>query len=118
MLNLRSKKILYYLSQQNNTISVKKLASKFNVSERSIRNDIREINDWLNEVDLSPLEHIKRKGVRISTDAKDVLLKLNINSRAYVLSAQERRWIILGRLLFENEILNISKLPDLLNVSQ
>lgn len=118
MLNIRSKKILYYLSQQNETISIKELASKFDVSERSIRNDIREINDWLKRADLSPLEQIKRKGVRISADAKNTLLKLNINNKAYIMSAQERRWIILGRLLFTNEILNISKLPDLLNVSQ
>ena len=66
MLNTRSSKVLYYLTQQTEVTSIKELANKFGVSERSIRNDLQEIDEWLKEAGFPQLDLIMRKGVKLA----------------------------------------------------
>lgn len=119
MLNTRSRKILYYLIQQNEIITIKELANIFCVSERSIRNDLQKIDEWLKKADFPPLDIIMRKGVRIAERSKEALSRMKITqNEGYVMSAQERVWSILGTLLFGEGIINTTKLPEVLEVSQ
>ena len=45
----RSKEILDLLGRRENDHTISTLAAKFEVSERTIRNDIKDINDYLKE---------------------------------------------------------------------
>ena len=119
MLNTRSSKVLYYLTQQTEVTSIKELANKFGVSERSIRNDLQEIDEWLKEADFPQLDLIMRKGVKLAESGKAALSKMEVlQNDGYIMSAQERSWRILGTLLFGDGTLNTSKLPEMLDVSQ
>ena len=119
MLNTRSSKVLYYLTQQTEVTSIKELANKFGVSERSIRNDLQEIDEWLKEAGFPQLDLIMRKGVKLAESGKEALSKMEVlQNDGYIMSAQERSWRILGNLLFGDGTLNTSKLPEMLDVSQ
>ena len=51
----RSKEILDLLARRENDYTISTLAAKFEVSERTIRNDIKDINDYLKEQEIKPI---------------------------------------------------------------
>lgn len=51
----RSKEILDLLGRRENDHTISTLAAKFEVSERTIRNDIKDINDYLKEQEIKPI---------------------------------------------------------------
>ncbi|MBR2578097.1 MAG: PTS sugar transporter subunit IIA [Erysipelotrichaceae bacterium] len=120
MISSRERKILEYLIQQESLVTIKELTSFCGASERSVRNDLKNLNKWLAEKGLPPIEILKRKGVYLDPEAKAVLTDVEITKEqdSYYFSAQDRKYIILGSLFFKDKIVNSTKLPDLLNVSQ
>ena len=72
MLNTRSSKVLYYLTQQTEVTSIKELANKFGVSERSIRNDLQEIDELQSVFEKMDLQSItfEENSFHIEADLK------------------------------------------------
>lgn len=70
-MNKRSREILSQLitkTEYSQTISIQKLADMFKVSSRTIRYDIDQINDYLKENHLQPLNLGKRGVINTEPD--------------------------------------------------
>lgn len=74
---MRTINILKTLMIQKYPVQIEELAEKFDVTGRTIRSDIKEINEFLSERELPLIQTVRRKGVEIDlTDEQ----KLQINS--------------------------------------
>ena len=60
MLNKRCLEIMDCLIKNNFSISLKDMAEKFEISERSIRYDIENINYYLNRAELMRLRNLPK----------------------------------------------------------
>ena len=65
--NKRCGKILSILLKINESITIKDLASQFDVSARTIRNDLNQLEIWLKE---RSIELVKKPGVGIWLNIK------------------------------------------------
>ena len=120
MANVRIRKLLDYLSKQDGAVSTKELATFCGVSERSIRNDLKAIDEWLLSKDLPPLIVINRKGVYLNPSLIDRLPDFEEEQweEGIHFEAEERKRMILAELLFESGVINSTKLPEKYDVSQ
>lgn len=115
MLNKRSIEIIKYLIQNDLQLSLKEVANVFEISERSIRYDIENINYHLSKSGYKQIEKIQ-KGI-YSTDENSKHLELfleEILHRFYVFTAEERREYIKVKFLFceNNRLLEIGEELD------
>jgi transcriptional antiterminator/mannitol/fructose-specific phosphotransferase system IIA component (Ntr-type) len=105
---------------QKEYVSAKYLATKFDVSIRTIRYDLELVEDWLNE-NKSTLVKVPNKGMLIKTKAgKEILLErlkfISVENR--VLSEKERiRFIALEFLTHDSE-LTIAEVSESLLLSR
>ena len=118
MLNKRCIDIIKYLVENQNKLSIKELAEKFELSERSIRYDIDNINYYFKKNGLSELEKTSAGTFEID-ESKDKLLNLLklLDSQFYVFSKNERKEYIKSKILFSNEIIKLHELSEDLSVS-
>lgn len=91
-MNQRSTKIVQLLSKENDEITISGFAEYFQVSQKTIRNDMKEINEIL-EKNKRGMIDIKSGGiVSVPDDFKDSLsLLLEGNFYNYKLSKEERK---------------------------
>lgn len=72
-MNKRSREILYQLISKNEygqTVSINELAEKFQVSSRTIRNDMIQINDYMFENGLQPVKFGKQGVILTESDIR------------------------------------------------
>lgn len=115
-LTLRQRKLLHYLQQQKTYITGEELASHLQVSARTIRNDVNEINQL-----------IKDSGVRIGSkrswgyllefDDENHLKRLSQSSNSF-LSRDERVRHIAFRLCLAEMPINLYDLEDEMFISR
>lgn len=115
----RSREILFLLMdvQKFNTIS--SLAKQFHVSERTIRNDIHEIDDFLVEQHVAPLQ-MKENGELMAVNnamVKDALDDIS-DLYTYKLSRSERQMMIKIILIQATSYTTLSSIADRLFVSR
>lgn len=92
----RSIAVLNKLAQSNSYVSVQKLAESFNVSRRTIYNELDKINFWLVEQELSEIKQVHSKGLYLEEETKQKVLNKNgiSNISYYEYSPSERKaWI-------------------------
>ncbi|WP_188454894.1 BglG family transcription antiterminator [Virgibacillus oceani] len=92
----RSIAVLNQLLQSDSYCSVQQLASMFNVSRRTIYNDLDKINYWLKEHDLSEVMQVRSEGYYLCEDEKQQISRnLQVTDDPYYeYSPVERRsWI-------------------------
>lgn len=80
-MNKRSREILSQLitkTEYSQTISIQELADMFKVSSRTIRYDIDQINDYLKENHLQPLNLGKRGVINKETHLKAMFQLVNL----------------------------------------
>lgn len=115
----RSKEILDLLARRENDYTISTLAAKFEVSERTIRNDIKDINDYLKEQEITPIrfgssglvvmeEDISQAGE--ATQQEDLY--------TYKLSKEERRMLAAAILINTKDHITLSQIADMLYVSR
>lgn len=115
MLNKRCIELLEYLKNNDCMISLKEVALKFSISERSIRYDIENINYYLTKFQLKEIEKCS-KGIYVLNEEKEkiqeVLKKLSTNF--YVFTSEERKEYLKEKFLFneENKLINMSEELD------
>lgn len=113
----RSIAILNKLAHSDSYISIQNLAGLFNVSRRTIYNELDKINFWLKEHDFPEIKQVRSKGLYLEKDTKQqIVTKLQpSNIRYYEYSPLERKaWIYLhlvgqGRSLFLRDIIKLCR---------
>ncbi len=118
MLNKRCVDIIKHLVENENRISIKELAEKFELSERSIRYDIDNINYYFKKNGLNQMEKTSRGTFEIEEEKENLLnlLKL-LDSQFYVFSKNERKEYIKSKILFNEDIIKLHELSENLSVS-
>lgn len=115
MLNKRGIDIIEYLLENNLQGVLKDLAEKFEISERSIRYDLENINYYLNKAGLSEIEK-SSKGVYSLLEEKEVLNKFleKMKARFYIYTSEERKEYMKAKFLFfqENKLLDFCEELD------
>lgn len=92
----RSLAILNHLVQTESYVTIHELAQRFNVSRRTIYNDLSKINDWLRENSYPEVGQIRGRGLYLEEIVKENLgTQLYISDYSYYeYSPEERRsWI-------------------------
>lgn len=114
-LSLRQKKILHILQQQTSYITGKKIAEELHVSTRTIRNDIQELNYFLEPLHTRVLSE-QSKGYLLYTESPDMLKELNQNDIAFF-SKEDRVRYLAFQLCQSKEPLNLFDLEDEMYIS-
>lgn len=115
----RSKEILDLLAKRKNDYTISTLATKFEVSERTIRNDIKDINDYLKEQEITPIRFGSNGLIVIEEDidqAGDTTDQEDLYT--YKLSKEERRMLAAAILINTKEHITLSQIADMLYVSR
>lgn len=115
----RSKEILDLLAKKKNDYTISTLATKFEVSERTIRNDIKDINDYLKEQEITPIRFGSNGLIVIEEDidqAGDTTDQEDLYT--YKLSKEERRMLAAAILINTKEHITLSQIADMLYVSR
>lgn len=107
-LDKRSQVILQELVVRKDYTSITGLMKRFNVSRRTIYNDIDKINYWLKQRDLNTVGYVRSRGFHLTTQTKEVLLDKYVlqDIQHYEYSADERiAWNALYLLISEDLVL-------------
>mgnify|MGYP006273106421 CR=1 FL=1 len=116
----RVAQILKTLLQSNQAVAIKKLAEKFDVSPRTIRYDLDDLEEGLADynVDLVRKPHVGIFLDGAEKDLEEVATEVvDLHSYQRVLSPEERKYLILLKLLRSEEPIIIKQLEAMLEVS-
>lgn len=114
--------IINQLLKEDSTVTIKELAQDFNVSERTIRYDLDNIDELIVNYHLSPL--IRKPYITFSDEDRNKFARyfygeLNQNEpEAYYCSHEQRVDVILLALMFEKDYVTIDNLSEQLMVSR
>lgn len=121
MLKKRTSEILSEIIKSKNPITVKQLSDIFDVSERTIRYDLDEIDYFLKEKNLPKLIRKPNSGIEFDSGVYDNILKF-LNSPVglddYILSSGERQKIILCEFLKRKDFITINELAEVVCASR
>lgn len=114
----RTKQILLEILNKDDT-TISSLATNFEVSQRTIRNDLNSINDFLSSNNLSNLS-LRSNGLIEKRDDIEVAYDLisDKDFYTYKLSKEERKVMIAILLIESSEYITLSKIADILYVSR
>lgn len=121
-MNKRSREILSQLitkTEYSQTISIQDLAEMFKVSSRTIRYDIEQINDYLKENHLQPL-NLGKQGV-INTQADITKARESLSEEGFYsfkLSREERFCFSAVMMICSDDYITLSEIADQLFVSR
>ena len=121
-MNKRSREILSQLitkTEYSQTISIQDLAEMFKVSSRTIRYDIEQINDYLKENHLQPL-NLGKQGV-ITTQADITKARESLSEEGFYsfkLSREERVCFSAVMMICSDDYITLSEIADQLFVSR
>lgn len=118
-MNKRISSIIYELIKTEKAITISDLAEKFQVSQRTIRNDLNAINEILWENQLTGLE--LKSGGQIIRDSDFAAIQSFISDGDfyfYKLSREERKKISSALLINSSEYITLSMIADNLYVSR
>jgi len=118
-MNKRTVNLIHELIKDSSTLTIEILAERFKVSQRTIRNDIKAINELLYGNGFQELQ-IKRGGKIICGDDFEHILSLISEDDFYLykLSKTERKKIASAMLINSSGYLTISAIADSLFVSR
>lgn len=114
-LSLRQRKLLHFLQHNSGYITGEVLAAHLNVSARTIRNDVTEINQILTGLDIR-ITSKRSSGYMIEADNETELNELNQTSSSF-LSREDRIRHITFRLCLSDEPINLYDLEDEMFIS-
>ncbi len=121
-LKKRAQLIVQYLLDQDQAITVGRIAKHFRVSPRTVRYDLDEIDYWLRKHEVL-LKKAPHKGIWIEdVDRANEVLKNVIATKVdhpyQFYSKEERQKIILGQLFDSKEYVIVEELANRVNVSK
>lgn len=113
--------LLYILRKRSRKIDADYLAEKYKITEKTLYNDLKEINDFLNTIGVTSIA-IDSKGILTLGEnfrfsfVKENLFKMDFYM--YKLSSVERKLIVLLILIQNNEYTTMEKIANELYVSR
>lgn len=118
-MNKRTVEMIGLLSDRREAQTLQSLAQHFDVSQRTVRNDLKEIGDLLSENNLSPLK-IARGGVIETADDFSKLQKAvsPTDYYTYRLSREERKMVAAALLINSAGYITLAEIADNLFVSR
>lgn len=118
MFTPRQKRIIKYLSQQDDFTSLRSLAEMFNVSDRTIQYDMQHIEDGLQRPEVEIIRN-KGKGVIIRADDEVLKIVFDVTEEHLKYYSAEERFEQILLMLFESpEPISSGKLSTDLNVTR
>lgn len=118
-MNQRSTKIVQLLSKEKDEITVSGFAEYFQVSQKTIRNDLKEINEILEKNQKNPILIKSRGVINASVNFKDSLpLLLEENFDNYKLSKEERKKVAAAMIVSATDYITLATIADNLMVSR
>lgn len=120
LLTKRQEAILYYILQGKESITTKKLASKYQLSERMIHYDLEYISRWLKERDCRLSKTKNRYRVEISDEQRFIILEelFHDDIQHRILTKADRYEYIYQKLLLANGVVPSDDIMDDLQVSK
>ncbi len=120
ILDKRSSTILMNIIDEGKPIAVKRISEKLNISERTIRYDLKKIDDWLAFNGINKLTRKQGKGFSVSNGDRVFIRKKleDIEVYSYVNSSDERKKIIALKLLDSQRPITVKDLQEELFVSK
>ncbi|MGI8315841.1 BglG family transcription antiterminator [Halobacillus mangrovi] len=121
VLDKRRAHLLSIIQLSNDPIPTKDLVAKMNVSQRTIYYDLDQINSWLEDQNLEPIETKHGEGLFLPDTTKS---KLNLqkdesfDNWQYQLSKQEREVLIKSKILLEEQDASMQSFMDLTSMSR
>lgn len=107
------------LSDSREEHSLKSLAQHFDVSQRTVRNDLKEIGDLLDENGLSPLKIARGGLIQTSDDFGNLLQVISpTDYYTYRLSKDERKMVAAALLISSAGYITLADIADNLFVSR
>lgn len=118
MINKRCLEIIEYLISNDNILDLKEMALKYDISERSVRYDMDNINYFLKRHGLTQLEK-SSKGIYILNETKENIEKIIdiLNVQFYTFSKLERINFMKAVFFFGREIIKLHEISEVLSVS-
>lgn len=118
-MNKRTKDIVGELIRTDQILTISDLSTHFGVSERTIRNDLNNINDWLGQNGLSLIKLGSNGRIEYRPEIEEVQkFVLENDFYSYKLSKEERKLIMAAILLSSSEYTTLAKIADILFVSR
>lgn len=118
-MNKRNRDLLIYLSNQVDMCTITDLSEVFNVSERTIRNDLVCINEFLKEHKLSLLELKNNGKISIAEDLKNIRqFQIEKDLYTYKLSKEERIHCMCCILIQAKQPITLKTIAEKLMVSR
>lgn len=118
-MNKRTKDIVGELVKADKVMTLSDLAEHFRVSERTIRNDLNSINDWLGRNGLSLITLGGNGRIHYNPGMEEVQkFVLENDFYSYKLSKEERRLLTAAILISSSEYTTLASIADTLFVSR
>jgi Transcriptional antiterminator len=121
-INERCKNILKVLLDKNQPITIGKISEELDVSNRTIRYDLEELDDFLKDYDDINIRKKSRVGIWLecSEEKLNYLKEIIHNDKAYIkpFSAEERTYYIISQLIQAIDIVKMQNLANELYVSR
>lgn len=118
-MNKRIVSMIHELSKLNKSINITELARRFEVSERTVRNDLNAINDILGKHQLNGIKLEKGGQVIREEDFPKILAYVEERDfYAYKLSKEERKKIASMLMICSSGFITLSEIADYMAVSR
>lgn len=118
-MNERIVAIARELARSDRTLSLESLASEYEVSSRTIRNDVKSLNLFLSEKGLEPLEYGPGGVIVVPPDFPGVLSSLPVQGfYSYKLSSDERKTLAVVIMALEPGFVTLAAIADRFSVSR
>ena len=112
VMSARTKEIIQIVTAARGYITIKEIAAGMGISERTVYREIPEVTKVLAEYDII-LETVSKKGIRLTGKKENIqrlFQNLNDNVRVQVVDPRERLYLILLKLLHEEDFLKTESL--------
>ncbi len=116
VLHARQRKLLSLLNEQKKLITGAELAYKMEVSDRTIRNDILELNKVLKDINVN-IKSIRGKGYVLQVE-NSALLHNFIYAEDILLTQEDRVRFLTMRLITSDDMVDIGELEDEMYISR
>lgn len=122
ILNERCREIIEMLINREDPIIIDEIACKLNVSNKTVRNDLKTIDEFIDKKRIGKLVRKPRVGVwiEIKPEKKSILDNIMDSSTRYVqpFSVEQRRLYITKRLLKANGFITATQLAEEMYISR
>ena len=115
-LHARQKKLLYLLNCRHGMITGRELSSKMGVSERTIRNDIVDINQIM-DIHNIRIQAVHGKGYFLQVEDRTILHEL-FSEKDNIQTREDRIKYLLVNLVYSNDWVDLRELEDDMFVSR